>query len=273
CVIKSGANATQCRFETREGGRYRITARIYDDKERPNETELTLWVAGGKQPPQRDLAQEKVELIPSGKEYRPGETAEILVQSPFFPAECVLTLRRSGLVTSERFTMNSASHTLKIPIKEEYLPNIHVQVDLVGASSRPDDEGKPDPKLPKRPAFASGAINLSIPPTTRKLTIAATPRDKELEPGGVTTVDVELRDATGKPAQNAEVALVVVDESVLALTGYKLADPLNTFYFQRGDDVGNHHLRERVKLAKAGVLISQTGQAQGGGGGVEYNAR
>ncbi|HKQ78825.1 MAG TPA: DUF6049 family protein [Blastocatellia bacterium] len=259
CVIKSGANATQCRFETREGGRYRITALIYDDRERPNETELTLWVAGGKQPPQRDLAQEKVELIPSGKEYKAGDTAEILVQSPFFPAEGVLTLRRSGLVTSERFTMNSASHTLKIPIKEEYLPNIHVQVDLVGASSRPDDEGKPDPKLPKRPAFASGTINLSIPPNTRKLTVAATPRDKELEPGGETTVDVELRDATGKPAQNAEVALVVVDESVLALTGYKLADPLNTFYFQRGDDVGDYHMREMVQLAKADALISQSG--------------
>ncbi|MGH9755410.1 MAG: Ig-like domain-containing protein [Blastocatellia bacterium] len=262
CVIKSGANATQCRFGTREGGRYRITAQIYDDRERPNESELTLWVAGGKQPPQRDLAQEKVELIPSGKEYKVGDTAEILVQSPFFPAEGVLTLRRSGLVTSERFTMNSASHTLKIPIKEEYLPNIHVQVDLVGASSRPDDEGKPDPKLPKRPAFASGTINLSIPPATRKLTIAATPRDKELEPGGETTVDVELRDAAGKPAQNAEVALVVVDESVLALTGYKLADPLDTFYFQRGDDVRNHHLRERVQLAKADVLISQASQGQ-----------
>jgi alpha-2-macroglobulin len=265
CVIKSGANATQCRFETREGGRYRVTARIYDDRERPNETELTLWVAGGKQPPQRDLAQEKVELIPSGKEYKVGDTAEILVQSPFFPAEGVLTLRRSGLVTSERFTMDSASHTLKVPIKEEYLPNIHVQVDLVGASSRPDDEGKPDPKLPKRPAFASGTINLPIPPATRKLTVAATPRDKELEPGGETTVDVELRDAAGKPAQNAEVALVVVDESVLALTGYKLADPLATFYFQRPNNVRNHHSRERVQLAKTDALISQMGQAPGGG--------
>jgi len=262
CVIKSGANATQCRFETREGGRYRVTARIYDDRERPNETELTLWVAGGKQPPQRDLAQEKVELIPSAKEYKVSDTAEILVQSPFFPAEGVLTLRRSGLVTSERFTMDSASHTLKIPIKEEYLPNIHVQVDLVGASSRPDDEGKPDPKLPKRPAFASGTINLSIPPMTRKLTVAATPRDKELEPGGETTVDVELLDAAGKPAQNAEVALVVVDESVLALTGYQLADPLDTFYYQRGNDVRNHHSRERVQLANTDALISQMGQRQ-----------
>ncbi|HEY8459215.1 MAG TPA: hypothetical protein VIM99_02485, partial [Blastocatellia bacterium] len=263
CVIKSGANAAQCRFETREGGRYRITARIYDDRERPNETELTLWVAGGKQPPQRDLAQEKVELIPSAKEYKAGDTAEILVQSPFFPAEGVLTLRRSGLVTSERFTMDSASHTLKIPIKEEYLPNIHLQVDLVGASSRPDGEGKPDPNLPKRPAFASGTINLSIPPATRKLTVAATPRDKALEPGGETTVDVELRDAAGKPAQNAEVALVVVDEAVLALTGYKLADPLDVFYSQRDDGVRNHHLRNKVQLADAGVLIGAARGAPG----------
>src|SRR5215470_6214703 len=274
CVIKSGENATQCRFETREGEHYHVTARIYDDRERPNETELTLWVAGGKQPPQRDLAQEKVELIPSAKEYKVGDTAEILVQSPFFPAEGVLTLRRSGLVTSERFTMDSASHTLKIPIKEEYLPNIHVQVDLAGASSRPDDEGKPDPKLPKRPAFASGTINLSIPPATRKLTVAATPRDKELEPGGETTVDVELRDAAGKPAQNAEVALVVVDESVLALSGYKLADPLDTFYFQRGDDVRNHHLREQVQLAKTDALISQMGKGVPGvAGGVLAGAK
>ncbi|MGH9856132.1 MAG: alpha-2-macroglobulin family protein, partial [Blastocatellia bacterium] len=51
-----------------------------------------------------------------------------------------------------------------------------------------------------------------------------------------------------------------------ALTGYKLADPLDVFYFQRGDDVRNHHLRERVQLAKADVLISQMRQAQGGGG-------
>jgi uncharacterized protein YfaS (alpha-2-macroglobulin family) len=274
CVIKSGVNPTQCRFETREGGRYRVTARIIDDRERPNESELTLWVAGGKQPPQRDLAQEKVELIPGAKEYQPGQTAEILVQSPFFPAEGVMTLRRSGLVTSERFTMNSPSHTLRIPIKEEYLPNLHLQVDLVGSSSRTDDEGKPDPKLPKRPAFASGTINLSIPPVRRKLTVVTTPRDKELEPGGETTVDVELRDAAGRPAQNAEVALVVVDESVLALTTYQLADPLNTFYFNRDDGVANHHLRQRVQLAETNALISQMSGDAGGGrtGIVELSA-
>src|SRR5262249_4502546 len=114
--------------------------------------------------------------------------------------------------------------------------------------------------------------NLSIPPTTRKLTITATPRDKELEPGGETTVDVELRDAAGKPARSAEVALVVVDESVLALSGYSLADHLHTSYFQRGHDGRNHHLRERVQLAKADALISQLIPGGGGRGAMSRDA-
>ncbi len=269
CVVKSGEKPVTCRFEPKAGGRYRITATILDDRERSNETELTLWVAGGKQPPQRNLAKESIELIPDRKEYQSGETAEILVQAPFFPADGIMTIGRSGLVTSERFTMTGASHTLKIPINEQYVSNIHVQVDLVGASSRTDESGKTDVKLPKRPAFASGELNLGISTGKRKLTVAATPRDKAIEPGGETTVDLELRDAAGKPVQGGEIALVVVDEAVLALSNYQLADPLKTFYEQRGADVSDHHLREKVLLAKSADLISQQGvqpgQAMGGG--------
>jgi uncharacterized protein YfaS (alpha-2-macroglobulin family) len=269
CVVRSGNEAVQCRFTPKEGGTYRVTAAIIDDRERPNQSELTLWVAGGKRPPSRELAQEKVELIPNQKEYKPGETAELLVQAPFPNAEAVLTLRRSGLVSSERFTLSGASHTLRIPIKDEFTPNIHVQVDLVGAAERTDDAGQVKAGVPKRPAFASGQLNLAVPPVTRKLAVTATPRDKALEPGGTTDVSVEVRDAAGQPVRGGEVALVVVDEAVLALTGYKLGDPLATFYQQRGDEVSEHRLREKVILPKVDDLISQSRVGGGGGGG--YN--
>ncbi|MDX2039815.1 MAG: alpha-2-macroglobulin family protein [Acidobacteriota bacterium] len=262
CVVRSGNEAATCRFDTKEGGQYRVTASIIDDRERRNESQMTLWVAGGKTEPQRDVAQEKVELIPNQKEYESGQTAEILVQAPFFPAEGVVTLRRSGLVSTERFTMNSASHTLKIPINEAYVPNIHVQVDLVGAAVRTDDAGNVKTSLPKRPAFAAGELNLTIPPLKRKLTVTAVPRDKALEPGGETFVDVDLRDAAGKPVAGAEVTVVVVDESVLALSNYQLVDPLATFYTQRGGDVSDHHLRQNVVLAKPDALIGQAQRGQ-----------
>ncbi|HXI92565.1 MAG TPA: Ig-like domain-containing protein, partial [Blastocatellia bacterium] len=196
--------SVSCRFETREGGQYRVTATIQDDRERKNESELTLWVAGGKVVPKRDVEQEDAQMIPDRKDYRAGDTAEILVQAPFYPAEGVLTLRRSGIVSTERFKMDGPSHTLRIPIEEGYTPNLHVQVDLVGAAVRSDNEGALAEKLPKRPAFAKGELNLQVPPLARKLAVEAKERDKTLEPGGETTVDVEVRDAAGKPVAGSE---------------------------------------------------------------------
>ncbi|MBC7929279.1 MAG: Ig-like domain-containing protein, partial [Rubrivivax sp.] len=265
CTVKSASEDVKCTFRPKTGGVYRVTARIYDDRERANESEMTLWVAGGKQPPRREVAQEKAELIPDRKEYRAGDVAEILVQSPFVPAEGVLTLRRSGLVRTERFRMNEASHTLKIPLEEAYTPNVHVQVDLVGAAARVDDKGEEDAKLPKRPAFATGTLNISVPPIARKLSVTATPRDKALEPGGETTVSVEVKDAAGRPVQGSELAVIVVDESVLALTGYKLTDPMSVFYANRGADVSDYHLRKDVQLNNPGDIKIE--QASGGGGG------
>lgn len=259
CIVKSGEAAVNCRFETREGGQYRIVASVIDDRERRNESRMTVWVAGGKTEPQRDVAQEKVELIPNQKEYESGQTAEILVQAPFFPAEGIVTLRRSGIVSAERFNMNSASHTLKIPINDAYVPNIHVQVDLVGAAARTDDAGNVQSNLPKRPAYATGELNLIVPPLKRKLVMTVTPRDKALEPGGETTVDVTLRDAAGKPVAGGEVAVVVVDEAVLALSNYKLADPLATFYSQRGAEVSDYHLRRNIILSKPVDLVRDVG--------------
>jgi uncharacterized protein YfaS (alpha-2-macroglobulin family) len=265
CTVQSAMDAVKCTFESKTGGTYRVTARVLDDRERANESELTLWVAGGKTPPKREVEQETVEMIPDRREYKPGDVAEILVQSPFYPAEGVLTLRRSGIIKSERFRMDGPTTTLKVPIEERFIPNLYVQVDLVGAAARTDDAGKEDESLPKRPAFAKGELNLVIPPLERKLQVAATPRDAKLEPGAETVVNVEVRDAASRPVAGSEVAVVVVDESVLALTGYRLEDPLSVFYAERSADVTDYHVRNNILLSNPESLI-EIGAANGGSG-------
>ncbi len=248
CNVKSTEADQPCKFVAKNGGRYIITALVMDDRERYNESEMTIWVAGGKTPPQRNVEQEKVELIPSQKDFKAGDTAELLVITPFYPAEGVLTLRREGIVKTERFTMNDSSMTLKIPLEEAYLPNIYAQVDLVGATARTDDKGEVNEKLAKRPAYASGNINLPISTESRELTVTAEPVDKTVEPAGKTNVNIEVKDHRGEPVANTEVAVVVVDESVLALSGYQLANPLNTFYTNRGAGTTDYHLRKDVLL-------------------------
>jgi hypothetical protein len=239
-VIESAPEPLRTRFEAKEGGAWRIVARVADDRGRENETELRVWVAGGRVPPRRGLEEEKVTLVPDRKEYRAGDVAKVLVLAPFAPAEGLLTLRRSGLLREERFAMEGGSHTLQIPVEEAFTPDVHVQVDLVGRASRP--------------AFASGTVDLAVPPFSRTLALAVAPREKALPPGGETVLDLALRDAGGRPVASGEAAVVVVDEAVLALTGYRLPDPLEVFYARRSRDVLDRRLRSHVLLARPGEL-------------------
>ena len=119
---------------------------------------------------------------------------------------------------------------------------------MTGAAERQNDKGETDPKLAKRPAFASGNINLAISTDVRKLNVSAEPKDKTVEPGGTTKIDVAVTDNRGEPVANSEVAVVVVDESVLALSGYRIGSPLDLFYSQRGSGVTDYHSRKDILL-------------------------
>ncbi|MDQ3321734.1 MAG: MG2 domain-containing protein, partial [Acidobacteriota bacterium] len=298
CSVQSGEGAQKCTFTPKRGGNYTITARVLDDRERPNESELTVWVAGAKSEPKRAVEQEDAQLIPNKKDYAPGDVAEILVQSPFENAEGVLTLRRDGIVKTERFTMRGSSTVLRIALEEKYLPNVRVQVDLVGAAERETGsagilpalsaEARKQPKLNQtsnstetfiraealnagrmpalRPAFASGEINLPISTRTRSLTVSAEPRAKSLEPGGATKIDVAVKDNLGNAVADSEVALVVVDESILALTNYQMPNPLDVFYTEREANVMDYHSRANVLLANPNKGFG-TGQGDGIGDG------
>jgi uncharacterized protein YfaS (alpha-2-macroglobulin family) len=252
CVVQSTNDAVKCTFTSKEGGRYRIAATIRDDRGRANQSELTLWVAGGKRPPQRGVEQAKVELIPDRREYKAGDTAQILVQAPFYPAEAAMTLRRSGIASVVRFRMDGPTYTLRLPVEEAWTPNMHVQVELIGAENADAAAGRDGTGAP-RPAFASGQINLSIPPLSRKLSVMASPREKILEPATNTVVDVEVKDAFGKRVGNSEVAVVVVDESVLALTDYNLSDPIAVFYGKREAEAQDYHSRAHLQISDVGV--------------------
>lgn len=269
CSIRSSSSAVTCTFETKTGGDYTVRATVHDDLERRNESELDVTVSGETLPSGMELDEGSVEIVPDRNEYKAGDTAEILVQAPFYPAEGVLSVRRSGIVKVERFRMDQQTTTLRLPIEQSWAPNIHVHVDLLGEVERDDASIKPGAKPPaKKPAFASGNVKISIPAIDRRLSITATPRDKALEPGGETSVSVEIKDAAGAPVSGGEIAVVVVDEAVLALTGYKLDDPISVFYPEREANVQDVHLRDKVWLP---IFTSDQQNTGGGPAGGEGN--
>lgn len=247
-----------------EGGTYQLEATLRDDDNQSNQSQVTSWVAGGKQPPRRDVEMQPLTLIPNKARYEPGEVAEILVQSPFTGAQALVTFERHGLVSHQLMNLSSGSATLKVPLEEAFLPNLQVTVEAVGQEPRRDGEGKEVAGVPPQPAQARGSLNLAISAESRNIQVEVAALQPKSAPGARNELNLKLKDASGKPLAQAEVAVLVVDEAVLALIGGDYANPWKLFYAQRPSEVVHEGVRQWIELALAGELPVPEPQADGG---------
>ena len=161
--------------------------------------------------------------------------------------------------------MKGPTTTLEVPITEAHVPNLYVQVDLVGSAPRVDDDGKPDDKLPRRPAYGKGQLNLPVPPVTRTLKVGVKPRatqasSRAARPGSTS----RCSDVLGRPVAGAELSVVVVDEAVLALSQLQDAQPARRLLSRSATRAPpTSHIRQYVTLARPDLGIA--GQRQRAG--------
>lgn len=247
CEPTSTQDPVPCLIQPQKPGRFALVATVKDPQGRPNTTEMSMWVQGGPAQPSRDVELEQVLLIPDQDTYADGEVAEVFIQAPFAPADAVVTIERDGFIDVRRVAMETPSTTVEIPIDGDQTPGVRLVVEITGSSPRVDDAGKPMEQ--RRPAYATGSLMLKIPPTQRTLGVKLTPAASALRPGTPTAVDAVVTGPDGRPVGNAELTVWVVDEAVLALSGYDLADPMGTFYPERSEGVQARRFREMVKLA------------------------
>ncbi|KAL6044106.1 Alpha-2-Macroglobulin, variant 2 [Balamuthia mandrillaris] len=196
------------------------------------------------------IAEETLVITSDKTSYRIGETAELLIQCPFAPADALVTARCRGIVKTFLYKLKSTSEVVRVPILEEYAPSINIQVDTVGLAKRSNLDNKEEENAPPRPALATATIELIVPPTTRELTVTVTPQHTKVIPGGETVVAVRVTDHKGQAIKRAaEVAIVVVDEAVLALSNHSLSNPLQTFYPTRPIETKRQRYANRTHIS------------------------
>ncbi|HWS28045.1 MAG TPA: MG2 domain-containing protein, partial [Xanthomonadales bacterium] len=255
CELRSDdKGSAHCELITTQGGQYQITAITADAAGRHNASRITRWVSGGQRPPADNVELEELQFIPDRELYAPGDTARILVQAPFADGYGLLTLGRHGVLEQRQFRLKGTSHTLEIPIKSEWLPNVDVSVMVVGSSPRDSSTAPP------RPAQAVGSLMLKLSTAERRLDVDVQPAQPALAPGSQTSVALTVLDAAQRPVANAEVTLVVVDEAILALGGYALSNPMDLFYSLRDAGLRAYHLRPTLRLV--GDASEQPEEAQ-----------
>ena len=172
CAVVAANDPVPCTFATKDGGTYQVTATIVDDKGRPNQTKLTFWVSGGDQPPAREVAQERVQLIPDKKEYAAGDTAELL------RAGAVLSGRGRRHVAAQRHRQDRAHHADRADDDDQGADHRRDGAEPVraGRSRRHGRAHSTTRAIRIRscrsgPRTRSGTINLPVPPKQRTLAV------------------------------------------------------------------------------------------------------
>jgi uncharacterized protein YfaS (alpha-2-macroglobulin family) len=250
-------------FTPTEGGSYKVRAVAQDALENEIRSATYFWVSSSEWISWRRENNDRIELIADKREYQVGDTAEILVPSPFRgPVLALFTIERGGIIEYKVITLEGNSDIVEVPIVDAYVPNVYVSVLLVKGI----DESNP------LASFKLGYVALPVSTQTKMLNVTLTP-DRDMEAGKHygprerVRYDVQVTDHAGEGVET-ELSLDLVDLSVLALTGGdRGVSMLDHFYRERGVGIRTSaSLITSIDRVAAELPVEPEGKGGGGGG-------
>ena len=246
----------------KEGGCFILRAVATDEAGRPTRTETRFYVLGGGHSMWRTNGN-RIELTPERTTWKPGETARILVQSPWERATALVTKEREGVSSYHRVNITSMQDTIEVPISESDIPNAFVSVVLFkGRTEDAPTDLDPDPG---KPAFRVGYVELTVDDAAKRLKVDVTADRQEYRPRQQVNVSLSVSDATGRP-RAGEVTLWAVDHGLLSLTEYRTPDVARAIYARKAIQVQTQDTRSRL-IGKRSIVNEPIGPQGGGGGG------
>jgi hypothetical protein len=270
CQITSAATPQSCPIKLPGAGHFVVRAQLTDgrgNKVAASDSVYAIGGAGSGTTSWADNDQSRLQLATDKLSYNPGDTAKVLIKSPFAQAEALVTVEREGVLWQKRMEVSGPTPTVDIPVGEELLPNAFVSVLLVRGRSKapPKDKGADV----GAPTFRVGYAPIAVNTESRRLKVEVKPAKTEFRPGDEVAVDLDVKNAAGK-GERTELAFYAVDEGVLSLVGYRTPDPVAAFFAPRGTQVQTFEAREHlghILSKETGVAMGLEKGLEGGGGG------
>ncbi len=263
--VTTGGEPVEVHFGLEAGGEYALVARARDERGNELVASTSFYVFGTGFTPWRMDEGNRVDLVPERSRYAPGDTARILVKSPWEGAEALVTVERAGVLSARVVRLAGTMPVVEVPVVASFAPNVFVSVVVLRGRVGSTDAELVDPG---RPAYRIGYCELEVPPAGRRLDVGVTTSQPAYRPGQTAEVRVAVRDEGGA-GRRASVTVWAVDAGVLALTGYRTPDLMETFYARRGLGITTAESRSRLVGRRD---YGTKGDASGGGGGREAAA-
>jgi len=211
-------------FVPEQGGSYHVVVNGRDEAEQLVQSSIFVWVSGRQYVSWRRENNDRINLIADKGSYKVGETAEILIPSPFSGEQwALITVERGNIIHRQVFQLESNSQVWRLPITADHVPNIYVSAVIVKGQDADN----------KVATYKVGYAALSVEPEPQQLTIELTPSVEEAGPGDTVSYEVRATDHTGEPVA-AAFSLDLVDKAVLTLSPRPSGAIVEAFYGRRG---------------------------------------
>lgn len=225
--IESAADAVTLSLPVETAGVYIVELEAHDRLGRALVVSVDLY-AGGDEPVTWPKPSTPVFSVASDKpSYDPGETAALVLESPFREAEALVIVEGPEGNEVQWIQIRNGAATFRLPIRGIYTPRVPVHFVLM--------RGRPSGSVPQ----AGSTTDLGKPTTMASTAwIKVNPLDNRAEvkleapqkgrPGEKIDIKISLSDPAGKPLPG-EVTLWLVDAAVLALGKEQPLDPVPDF--------------------------------------------
>ena len=226
--ITSSSSPQSVNLTAPESGSYRIRTNFNDAKNELSATDLQIWATGGNPVFWGSREQDALEVKLDKKEFKPGETATALIQSPYPDAELYFAVIKDKPLYQQITKVKGGAPQIQFQVTPEMLPNAAIEAVLVrqGKPLNQVEAGSLDNLV--KIGFTPFKVNLE----DKYLKLQVKPVQVSLEPGAEETVQLELKDNQGNPTKG-QFTVMVVNEAVLQLSGYRAPDLVDTVYAEQ----------------------------------------
>lgn len=221
CAAKSATAPVECSLIIPSAGQYEIAAEV--DGHSAGGTHIWAFREGdGDDAPHLPGRGRALPIVTDKSTYAAGDTAKLFFTSPFPAATAIITTDAPGAEPHTQLIDGTAG-VIEIPITSADVPHLHALVTLLPRkASRAEGAGKGLTVADYR----FGAVRLPASATRSRLRLEVTPSKPTFGPRDEATIAMRVTDDSGAPVKGAEIALAVVDEGVLRMTGHHAPDPV-----------------------------------------------
>lgn len=238
-------------FTVSEGGEYFVRATGRDGVGNSISSTVDYYVSTGEAVNWKKENNNRMELKADKTSYSVGDTAKVLVKSPYANVNALVTYERGDVFESKVVNIASNAHVIEVPITAKMVPNFYVSVLEVKGGDKTDP-----------PDFKMGYVNVTVDTKAKELVISVATDKERYGPREKVNIEITTTNRDGKPI-SADVSIAAVDESLLALKGNPKRDLVNVFYGKR--DLGVLTADNMTNFLER-INVSELKGAKGGSG-------